>query len=348
MIAYPRALLLAMGAGFSLYHVVLALFSFRNDPPTPAVILAVALYAAATVASLWPSAPTRMPMWLAITDLVVAILLPLLVTPSLDPAAANGYATWYVAAVGTLMTIACARRRPWIAWAGLVVLTVHTAFWAGPEALATLGVLGDFAWVGIAQLLTRETRRASGEARVLEAAERAAAAWRAAEEAHLGEREVRLEQTRAIASDMLRRIVAKESDLTEEERRECRLLEASVRDEIRGRRLLDDEVRSRVLAARRRGVTVSVLDDGGLDHLTVPEIDRVLAELSHALDGIRPEVDRIVVRTGSTDSDSAVTVVGLRTAGDGSARALGHDDAADEVDAWVEIRRTDGSASPAN
>ncbi|NQX27062.1 hypothetical protein HQQ81_06810 [Microbacteriaceae bacterium VKM Ac-2854] len=339
MIAYPRALLIAMGAGFSIYHVVLALFSFRTQAVTAGVVIALVLYAVATLVSLWPKSPTRMPVPLASANLAVAVLLPLLVTPSLDPAAANGYATWYIAAVGTLLTVTCARRQPRFAWAGMVFLTVHTFFWAGPEALATLGVLGGFAWVGIAQLLTRETGRASEEARVLEAAERAAASWRAAEEAHLSEREVRLEQTRAIASDMLRRIVAKDSDLTEEERRECRLLEASVRDEIRGRRLLDDDVRRRVLAARRRGVTVSVLDDGGLDQLPLAEIDRVLQELAGALDGIRPEVDRIVVRTGSSDSDSAVTVVGLRTSGDGSARALGHDDGADEVDAWVEIRR---------
>lgn len=339
MIAYPRVLLLAMGAGFSLYHVVLALFSFRIDPPTVGAIIAVVLYLSATVVSLWPSAPTRMPVWLAAVDLSVAILLPLLVTPSLDPSAANGYATWYVAAVGTLMTVTCARRRPLAAWLGMLFLAVHTLLWAGPVALATLGVLGGVAWVGIAQLLTRETGRASDEARVLEAAERAAAAWRAAEEAHLGERAVRLEQTRAIASDMLRRIVTKAGDLSEEERRECRLLEAAVRDEIRGRRLLDDDIRRRVSAARRRGVTVSMLDDGGLDLLPIDEIDRVLRELSQALDGIRPEVDRIVVRTGSADSSSAVTVVGLRTFGDGRARALGHDDEADEVDAWVEIPR---------
>lgn len=111
---------------------------------------------------------------------------------------------------------------------------------------------------------------------MLEAAERAAASWRAAEEAHLTEREVRLEQTRALAADMLLRIAEPGPGLTDEERRECRLLEAAVRDEIRGRRLLDDEVRRLVLDARRRGVTVSVLDDGGLDRTSEGESRRVL------------------------------------------------------------------------
>lgn len=339
MIAYPRPLLYALAGGFSLYHVVLAFFSFRTTAPSPADLLAVALYLAATVVALWPSSTTRMSGPVAVGMSVVAVALPLLVAPSLDPAASNGYSTWYIAAVGTLMTIVCARRRPLAAWAGMAFLIGHTSVWAGPVALATLGVVGGIAWVGIAQLLIIELGRAGSEARVLEAAERAAASWRAAEEAHLTEREVRLEQTRAIASDMLRRIAASGSQLSEEERRECRLLEASVRDEIRGRRLLDDEVRRLVLGARRRGVTVSVLDDGGLDHTSEEESRRVLAELARALGGLREEVDRVVVRTASADSPSAVTVVGLRTAGDGSAGALGSDDAADEVDAWVEIRR---------
>ncbi|SMH33110.1 hypothetical protein SAMN06295885_0825 [Rathayibacter oskolensis] len=345
MITYPRPLLYALGAVFSLYHVVLAFFSYRSSPPNPADLVAVALYVAATVIALWPGPALRMSAPVAVGMTAVAIALPLLVAPSLDPGASNGYSTWYIAAVGTLMTIVCARRRSLAAWAGVVFLVVHTTVWAGPVALATLGVIGGVAWVGISQLLIIELGRASSEARVLEAAERAAASWRAAEEAHLSEREVRLEQTRAIASDMLRRIAASGSELSDEERRECRLLEASVRDEIRGRRLLDDEVRRLVLDARRRGVTVSVLDDGGLDRTSEEESGRVLRELARALGGIRDGVDRIVVRTASADSPSAVTVVGLRTAGDGSAGALGSDDAADEVDAWVEIRRDERTPS---
>ena len=61
--------------------------------------------------SLWPAKRVRMPDWLAAFDLAVSIVLPLLVTSQLDPTRDNGYATWYVAAVGTLMTIAAARRQ---------------------------------------------------------------------------------------------------------------------------------------------------------------------------------------------------------------------------------------------
>ena len=62
-------------------------------------------------------------------------MLPLLVTSQLDPDADNGYATWYVAAVGTLMTIAAARRQLAVAWVGVIALAVQTVVWAGPVAL---------------------------------------------------------------------------------------------------------------------------------------------------------------------------------------------------------------------
>ena len=102
MITLNRLLFLGLGALFSAYHLFLALSSLSTpDSPLP-VIVAMALYAVATVISLWPTSPTRMPLWLAAFDLAVCVVIPILVTSQLDAAKDNGYATWYVAAVGTL------------------------------------------------------------------------------------------------------------------------------------------------------------------------------------------------------------------------------------------------------
>ena len=51
-------------------------------------------------------------------------------------------------------------------------------------------------------------------------------------------------QTNRIAAPMLRRIADRGGDLTDDQRRECRKLEAAIRDEIRGRMLLNDAVRA--------------------------------------------------------------------------------------------------------
>ena len=335
MISVPRWLLLGLGALFSTYHVILGIYSLdvpRSPWPT---IVALVLYAVATVASLWPAQRVRMPDWMAAFDLAVSIMLPLLVTSQLDPTVDNGYATWYVAAVGTLMTIAAARRQLVAAWVGVIVLAVQTAIWAGPFALGTLGVIGSVVWVAIAHTLTAALTTAAREARRYAQAEREAAAWQAAQDAHLFEGRMRLAQTNRIAAPMLRRIADRGGDLTEAQRQECRMLEAAIRDEIRGRMLLTDAVRVAVQGARSRGSVVTLLDEGGIDELDEPTRDRVLSKLAEAVAASR--ADRIIARTAAEGSAVAVTVVGLREP-EGTEHVENTDDL--EVEFWLEIPRT--------
>ncbi|GAA1943135.1 hypothetical protein [Agromyces allii] len=337
MIAIPRSLLLVLAALFSAYHVALAL-STLNVPASPwPTVVALVLYMAATIASLSVGSRVRMPDWLAAFDLAVCIVLPVLVTSQLDPANANGYATWYVAAVGTLMTIAAARRQLVAAWLGVVALAVQTVIWAGPLALGTLGVIGSIAWVAIAHMLSAALGTAARETRRYAHAEREAAEWQAAQDAHLFVGQTRLVQTNRIAAPMLRRIADRGGVLTEPQRRECRMLEAAIRDEIRGRMLLTDDVRVQVQRARERGAVVTLLDEGGIDDLGVEQRERVLAQLAEAIAG--SQADRIVVRTAADTSAAAVTVVGLVEPVPGTP-AVDPDDL--DVELWLEIPRRIG------
>jgi hypothetical protein len=339
-ISIKRSLLSALGALFSTYHLVLAVFSFGDHGSPAALVTAMVLYAVITVIVLRPWGPVVMPEWEAIFALVVSAILPVLVTVDLDPThpQGSGYATWHIAAVGTLLTIVSARRRHAIAWIGIVVLGVQTALWAGPIALATLGVVGSAVWVGLTHMIGVAVSRAAREAGAFANAERETEAWQAAQEAHLNERQFRLRQTRRMALPMLNRIVVTGGRLAEDDQRESLLLEASIRDEIRGRGLLDDAVRQRILEARRAGTTVTLLDEGGLDNLPEPERRRVLDELAQALLGV--QTDRLIIRTVPEGSDTAVTIVGLRSVSEDAA-ALGalDEDAEDEVDLWLEIPR---------
>lgn len=334
MISVPRWLLLVLGAMFSTYHVVLGVYSL-DIPTSPwPTVAALLLYSVATVLSLWPGQRLRMPDWLAAFDLAVCIVLPLLVTSQLDPQGENGYATWYVAAVGTLMTIAAARRQLIAAWVGVVVLAAQSVVWAGPLSLGSLGVIGSIVWVAIAHMLTTALTNAARETRRYAQAEREAAAWQAAQDAHLFEGRMRLAQTNRIAAPMLRRIADRNGALTEAQRRECRMLEAAIRDEIRGRMLLTDGVRAEVQRARERGITVNLLDEGGIDDLDEAARDRVLSRLADAVAG--SNADRIIARTAAEGSPVAVTVVGLR---DSRAESSGVDTDDLEVELWLEIPR---------
>jgi hypothetical protein len=347
-IGVPRYLIVGMAAVFSGYVLVLAAYSFeqlrepRNLLP---VLAAMFLYALATVLSLVPIGPDRMPVWMAAFNTAVVVAMTLLVSSQIDlgRAGGTGYATWYVAASGALMTITSTRRRHLFAWLGIAFLIVHTIIWAGPLLVLGLGVVGSTSWVAISHILSVAIDNASKDARRFAIAEREATDWQAAQEAHVDERQLRLGQTSAMALGMLRHIEQSGGSLTEAERAECLHLESAIRDEIRGRKLLSDAVREQVMKARRRGATVTLLDEGGIDELSDDDLARVLDRLAMAIRDTT--ADRVIARTVPEGSDIAVTVVGLRDA-DEDARALGRhdDDGADDdddggVELWLEIPR---------
>lgn len=340
MISIHRYIIVALAAVFSSYHVLLAVYSLDIPRGKIPFLVALGLYVVATAVSLWPTKDTRMPLWMAIANVLVSIAIPLLVTAELDVNGSVGsdYSTWYPAAIGTLMVITSTRRRHLLAWVGVGSLAVQTAAWAGIGSLATLGVVGSVVWVAVSHVLSGALARISRDAREYALAEREAAEWQAAQEAHLFERRFRLRQTNRMALPMLRQIVAGGGRLTEAQRQECVYLEGAIRDEIRGRRLLNDRVREQVMAARRRGATVTLLDEGGIDELSEYELDRVLNQLADALRD--SAADRLIARTAPEGSRVAVTVVGLNSADGGDASVLGHtmaDD--DQVGLWLEIPR---------
>jgi len=339
-IAIPRVLIGGVAAVFSLYIIVLGVYSISVPFEPLPVIAALFLYALATTLSLYPRGPARMPIWMAAFNLSVVVVISVLVTANLDPhpAGGNGYATWYVAAVGVLLTITATRRRYAFAWGGVAFLVLQTLAWSGPTALVALGVVGSVSWVAIAHLISTGMARATKDAHRFALADREATEWQALQEAHVHERQFRLGQTSSMALAMLRQIQQTGGDLSDEQRQECLHLEGAIRDEIRGRRLLNDAVRNEVMLARRRGTVVTLLDEGGLDDLADAELERVHNALAAAI--ASTSADKIIARTVAQDSDVAVTVVGLHSSDDGNASALGEDaDVDDEIDLWLEIPR---------
>jgi hypothetical protein len=336
MISLPRFILVGLAAAFSVFHVVLGLYTLRiPESPGPSIV-AMVLYGLATVLCLAPWRSLRLPIGLAAGAIGVVTVGLILVLSQLDPRADNGYATWIIGAVGTLMTITAVRQRPWFAWGGIAIMVAAVLVWSGdPLELPALGAIGGPIWVGVAHATTAAIGRASRDARLLEQAEQRAAEWEAQEEAEFFERRLRLGQMDTEVAPMLRRIVTLDGRLSEEDRRECRHLEAAMRDEIRGRRLLDDRVRQAVRDARRRGVEVTLLDDGGIDDLDRASHNRVTGVIARELG--ETTADRVVVRTGRDDDEVAVTIVGLRDA-DPGAVSQGLEEEP-ELDLWLEVPR---------
>lgn len=328
MIVVRRGIMIGLAGLFSLYHVVLAVFSLGTPQHPQPVVIAIVLYIAATIATLWPTKRAALPHWLAAFDLAVCLAIQILVTSQLDPDANNGYATWYVAAVGTLLTIVAVRYRMGWAWVGIGILALHSMVWAGPFAVVPLGVIGSMLWVLIATAVMRGIIRASRETVAFVQAEREAADWHAAQDAHLYVRQLRVLQTKRISLPMLGRIVESDGDLSDEDRAECFRLEAALRDEIRGRRLLDDSVRHEVMRARRAGTEVVLLDDGGLDDTPEDDLARIRGRIAQALR--ETPTEKLIIRTAQGGEATAVTMVGL---------SAGEDPDDPDIDLWLEIPR---------
>jgi len=343
-VSIPARVAIGLAALFSVYHLVLAATTLPRVTDVGPVLACMVLYAAATGAALF--VPGRsLPVWTACFSLATALVMPIVAAPVVELGDGPGYGTWWIAAVGTLMVVLVVRGRGAFAWAGVLFLTVFTVAWAGLGALGSLGVLGSVSWVAIATGFAAAMNRATRVTRDFVRAEQETVDWQAAQDAHVFERQFRLSQTTRMALPMLQRIIESCGDLDDVERTECLHLEQAIRDEIRGRSLLSDDVRDEVMRLRRRGATVQLHDDGGLDELEVEEIRRIHARIAEALRQAR-DADNVIVRTVPEGSDAAVTVVGLRldtAASESAALGAGHDnddgDEDDSVALWLEIPR---------
>jgi len=277
-----------------------------------------------------PRAGRPLPWWAALIALAGAAIIPLLVTAATDEAQRTAsHATWYLGAVGAVMTIVCVRHRPISAWIGIAILTIESSAAIGLPAAMSLGLVGSIVWVTLAQLLMIFTDRAYRDTARLAALQQATSAWQATQAVRRLERRRRVQYALAVAGPILSRVIETGGDLTDDERTDARLAEGRLRDELRGARLLDDDVREAIAAARLRGATVTVFDEGGLDDLTDAELEEVRGELARTLEGT--DAARIIIRS-APDPQVALTIVGRSAGGDGLSDE-------DDVLLWREVPR---------
>ena len=280
--------------------------------------------------------PTVLPTWVAVLALVTAATVPAVVWSTVAATdRAQPYATWTIGAIGALMVIVVVRRRPILGFLGILLLTIEGAMWIGIVPTLSLGLVGSAVWTAMAQLLMWSTDRASRESMQLTRLQRAASEWLASQAGRQRERRVQVQRALAVAGPVLTRTIAAGGDLDAHERELARLAEGRMRDELRGRRLLDDDVRGVLEAARQRGANITVLDEGGLDGLGEHGLRAVRAELADVLRNARSE--RIYIRTAPHET-VAVTVVGRS-----------REDGEDTVDLWREIAlpKVEGERRPA-
>jgi hypothetical protein len=242
-------------------------------------------------------------------NLVVAVLLPLLVTAGLGEFPSTPYTTWHIAAIGTLLAITAVRGQKVVAWIGISFLVLEVIAWGGTAVLFNSGLIGAVLLVLGAQAASRALDQSEQLATQFRERALATEAATEAKSAARTERERRINSTLAGVLPQLEVIVKKAGKLNEKERRIALLTEAELRDQIRGRNLAHAELSEQARLARTRGVEVQLLDDGGLEDMEPNDLDKLLDRVARELSQIQS--GRVVIRSVAGE-DWRLTMAAIR------------------------------------
>ena len=286
MIELPRRLLVGFAIAFSLYFPLAGFLNIDSFANRGWGLAAAILYVAAVIPSICAYPGLTLPRAQAIFNLIAASLVPLFVNQRLSPADAQSFGAWYVGGVGMLLAVTAVREHPLVAWLGMLSLTSQIIIWGSPTIVLQIGLVGSLLFVAAGQGIARGLRLASTELKEYPKQARLSAAASASATASRLERKRLVEGALQDAVPTLKYLVSRQGHLTQDDKKEALMLEAQLRDEIRGRSLIDRRTRAAAKAARLRGVTVAMLDDGGLSDASQVEIVSLRGQIVEALNSV--------------------------------------------------------------
>jgi signal transduction histidine kinase len=228
----------------------------------------------------------KIPIWLAWLNLSFTAITPFVFTRMIVVNETASYATWFVVGLATLMGITAFRGHVVIGWLGFLTIALQIIIWGGVGTLLNAGVVGAllmvFAGHASGYAIRTADRQASEEILTQQTFEVEAAKRSTARKV----RQERIQQTLQKADPFLTKITEQGGKLSEDEAIEARLLEAELRDLIRGRGLINERVSEAANKARARGVKVELLDEGGLEEVDPEERSEILLKVAEALDSV--------------------------------------------------------------
>jgi hypothetical protein len=263
---------------------VSALIGFNRYDNWVFASVAIFIYVVVALISVFYYINREMPALLAWVNLLVAVIVPQLIHEAIDVATVDSQTSWYVSGLGALLAVTAIRGQQAVSWIGAAVLSLEVLVWGGTETLFNSGLAGAMSLVVAANVLSYAFTRIESETKAYldKAIEIEAAA--AVESSTRLERSRRLTETLRVSYPLLQKIAAGELD--EESRQEAKLLEAQLRDGIRGRELIDSKLQEAIRSARLRGVEVVVLDEGGMESLAENSKVTIRQRLATELDQI--------------------------------------------------------------
>jgi FlaA1/EpsC-like NDP-sugar epimerase len=283
VISLSRLALAAVAILFGLYHALLG-FLFLGEYQNPAfAIVGLIAYLSALLLATFDKSGLKMRAVSAAIVLIVSISLPQLIFEALGEVRQGSYATWHIAAIGTLLAIVIIRKFEALAWIALFITAIEVIQWGGPDVIFNSGLVGALLLVATAQAASWALGSSSRSAEEFRRRALALDTATAASSAARIERAQRVNQTLKEVLPLLEKISDSKGKLTNAERVNAQLTEAELRDQIRGRNLLSIDVVSETRNARMRGIEVQLLDDGGLDDLSQEDRTPYLWEVASRL-----------------------------------------------------------------
>lgn len=300
MLSLSRLSLSLAALGFGLYHFFLGLVNLGEYENLPLALTASLIYLAALGASVLDKPGLKMRPVTAFVNMAAVVTVPQLVFVALGEVRQGSYATWQIAAVSTLLAIMSVRQYQLLAWVGMLVLAFEVVMWGGAEVIFNSGLFGGFLLVLVAQAAAWAIRASAAEAERFRSRAYEIDTATTASTAARAERKQRLERTLAEVRPMMELILHKKGKLSAAEREQALITEAELRDQIRGRSLITAEIIDAVRTARRSGVEVQLLDDGGLDDLAEKDRESMLSQVAAHLRSVKE--GKVVVRASQGDS----------------------------------------------
>ncbi|WP_051028034.1 hypothetical protein [Nocardia higoensis] len=287
----------------------LAVASWGELPRRWPVVLALAIVTAATVTLLVARAdPLSRPLTVALALSIPAgsALVMFNLPPEPDPMAM----TWHFGGGSVTATFLCVRGRTPAAWIGLCAMIAVSASWAQHAGHGIGYGLGmsviNFGPLLMSTFFAYTLRPAAQQIFQLHEESTRQAAADAAATAALEERREQTADLDRMVRPMLHRIAGPDP-LGAEDRAECRLVEAQLRDNLRAPALSVPEITAAARTARARGVDVVLVDDRGLDNSSPEVKSRLIGLVAREL--ARAESGSVMVRVLPPNRQLLATMV---------------------------------------
>jgi hypothetical protein len=309
MLEVPRWILASVVISFATFHAVIGALAWEGYDNHFLLVLSIVLYLASIgiSVSMQDGLAVGWPMGSSIA--LGAVATSFVGNLGIASGQTGTYASWYVGGMGVLLGVLAVRGQAAIAWLSAGIVTAIVVQATGFEGIGTAGVVGMVVLIAAGQATSKSLKRANREVEELQSKELATEAALARVRAVNQEREKRLQAVLSQVLPALESVANSKTVLAESDREALLNLEASLRDDIRGRRLNSDSVKVASAAARARGVQVILLDEGGLDSITEEQLANVLNKVVNALNSVH--AGKIVIRSPRSEK-WLVTVMATR------------------------------------